>query len=286
MPGEAHGHIFMDGRDYKAAAARYKAGIDEPDLRKKLAAYQAAGIRFFRDGGDPYGASLAARRLAPEYGIDYRSPAFAIHRKGLYGGIVGRSFETMRDYHALVREAAAQRADFIKIMVSGIMDFSQFGVLSCPPLERAQIAEMVAIAHGEGFAVMAHANGEAVQSALEAGVDSIEHGNYPGADCVRLFAETGAFFVPTLSPAANLLGCGRFPDKVVNRIHQAHLAFVRQCAGAGVRIVCGSDAGAYLVPHARGTQDEAAYLAEAGLSPETLEANERLLAARFTRGGV
>ena len=38
---------------------------------------------------------------------------------------------------------------------------------------------MVHIAHEEGFAVMSHTNGcYGVQAAVEAGVDSIEHGNY------------------------------------------------------------------------------------------------------------
>ena len=146
MLGECHGHIFMDGRNYKQAAALYKSGICVEDLREKLAAYRDAGIHFFRDGGDPYGASLAARKLAPEYGIDYRTPAFAIHKKGLYGGIVGRAFETMGDFRALIREVADQKADFIKIMVSGIMDFNRYGALSCPPLDRQTIFEAIRIA--------------------------------------------------------------------------------------------------------------------------------------------
>ena len=38
---------------------------------------------------------------------------------------------------------------------------------------------MVYIAHEEGLAVMSHTNGaKAVADAVEAGADSIEHGNY------------------------------------------------------------------------------------------------------------
>ena len=286
MLGECHGHIFMDGRNYRQAAALYKNGICTEDLRAKLKAYHDAGVQFFRDGGDPYGASLAARRIAPEYGIDYRTPAFAIHRKGLYGGIVGRAFETVADFRALVKEAAEQKADFIKIMVSGIMDFNFYGKLSCPPLDRETIFEIIHIAHGEGFAVMAHANGEAVRDALEAGADSIEHGNYLPENCAQLFAQTGAFFCPTFSAVANLIPDSRFPREVTARIHSEHHAFVMQCARQGVRLVCGSDAGAYLVPHAQGIQDEAGYFAQLGISNVSLAQNESLLAARFCRGGV
>jgi len=53
------------------------------------------------------GVSLLAAKLAPEYGIEYRSPAFAIHRKGRYGSMVGKAFETMAEYRALVEEVKA-----------------------------------------------------------------------------------------------------------------------------------------------------------------------------------
>ena len=78
-----------------------------------------------------------------------------------------------------MQEVRRERGDFVKIMVSGIMEYSGFGVLSEETLEREWISEMIHIAHEEGFAVMAHANGaDAVLAAVEAGADSIEHGNY------------------------------------------------------------------------------------------------------------
>mgnify|MGYP000155212805 FL=1 len=78
-------HIFMDGVDYKKAAAAHENGPREDLIREHLAAYQKAGISYVRDGGDPYGAGVLARSLAPEYGITYRAPVFAIHRAGRYG---------------------------------------------------------------------------------------------------------------------------------------------------------------------------------------------------------
>ena len=55
-----------------------------------------------------------ARDLAPEYGIEYITPLFAIHKKGHYGGIVGYGFETMGEYRELVRLAKEKKSDFIK----------------------------------------------------------------------------------------------------------------------------------------------------------------------------
>ena len=49
--------------------------------------------------------------------------------------------------------------DFIKIMISGIMVYEQFGQMSEEPLAPEEIRELIHIAHEEGMAVMAHVNG-------------------------------------------------------------------------------------------------------------------------------
>ena len=67
VTAECHAHIFMDGVDYKKAAAAHENGPREDLIREHLAAYQKAGISYVRDGGDPYGAGVLARSLAPEY---------------------------------------------------------------------------------------------------------------------------------------------------------------------------------------------------------------------------
>ena len=66
VTAECHAHIFMDGVDYKKAAAAHENGPREDRIREQLAADQKAGISYVRDGGDPYGAGVLARSLAPE----------------------------------------------------------------------------------------------------------------------------------------------------------------------------------------------------------------------------
>ena len=44
---------------------------------------------------------------------------------------------------------------FIKIMISGLMDFNRYGVLTDEPMPDALIRELANIAHGEGFSIMA-----------------------------------------------------------------------------------------------------------------------------------
>lgn len=257
MFGECHGHIFMNGVDYKKAVSMYAHGVDREDVKRKLAVYRDRGITFYRDGGDHMGASEYARSIAPAYGIDYRTPIYAIHKNGHYGQIVGLGFDTMKEYHQLVLGVKARRGDFIKVMFSGIMDFDTDGHVTGTPLEREEIREMIHIAHEEGFRVMAHVNGaRTVQAAVECGVDSVEHGNFMDEECLQAFAESSAVWVPTVVTVANLLGSGRFQDCVIERLLRRQEQNLKRAFRLGIPVALGSDAGAYRVLHGQGIEDE------------------------------
>ena len=257
MFGDCHMHMVLDGIYYKDAIAAHRGHVRDDLIRAVLAQYQAAGITYLRDGGDAFGASMRARELAGEYGIEYRVPVFPMCLRGRYGAFIGRPFDTLKDYREMVKEVARQGGDFIKIMISGIMDFDRYGVITSEPLTRAQIREMIDIAHGEGFAVMAHANGaETIRHAVEAGVDSVEHGAYMDEETVALLAASDAVWVPTLSTVGDLIGDGRYPDAVLTAILEGQLQNLALCARLGGRIALGSDAGAYRVYHAQGARDE------------------------------
>ncbi len=257
MLGENHAHIFMNGVNYRQAVKEHEKGPEDSLIRSRLRAYQEKGVSFVRDGGDYLHVSERARELAQEYGIDYRTPIFAIHKKGHYGGIVGRSFDTMKEYAALVDEVKRAKGDFIKIMTTGIMDFDTDGSITGVDLKAKEVKEMVHIAHEEGFAVMAHTNGaQAVKDAVLAGVDSIEHGNYVDEECLRLMADKGTAWVPTITVVKNIIGCGRFSDKVLQSIWEKGKRNIRRGYELGVKLALGSDAGAYLVPHGQGIIDE------------------------------
>ena len=60
-------------------------------------------------------------------------------------------------------------------------------------------------AHNLGVKVDAHAHGnKGVIAALKAGVDSIDHGTFSDAEAMKLFKQTGAYLVPTLSPSVKI----------------------------------------------------------------------------------
>ena len=257
MFGENHAHIFMNGINYKAAVNRHKRGVDTEVIHEHFRAYQEKGILFIRDGGDDLGVSEKAKEIATQYGITYRTPIFAIHKKGHYGGIVGKSFENMREYTELVKEMKRRGGDFIKIMTTGIMNFDTDGSVTEEPLSAEEVKEMIHIAHEEGFHVMAHTNGaRAVLEAALAGVDSIEHGNYVDEEAMWAMKENGTVWVPTITVVKNMIGCGRFSDAVLEKIWETGSCNIQKGYEAGVQFALGSDAGAYLVPHGQGIENE------------------------------
>ena len=269
MFGDLHIHMILDGVYYRAAIDAQKEHPLDGLVRARLSDYQARGVCLLRDGGDAWGVSLRARELAGEYGIDYRSPAFPIYRRGHYGAFIGRGFDTEDEYRALLDEAGEKRADFIKLMISGLIDFDHFGVLTEPGPEPQDIRRMIELAHAAGFAVMAHANGDrAVTAALQAGVDSIEHGAYLSESVQLRMAQQRTLWVPTLSTIGNLLGSGRYPDAVLRRLLAQQQEAVRFVAAHGGRIGLGSDAGAWHVMHGQAIPDELGYLT-AALGPRT-----------------
>ena len=113
MFGDLHIHMILDGVYYRAAIDAQKEHPLDGLVRARLSDYQARGVCLLRDGGDAWGVSLRARELAGEYGIDYRSPAFPIYRRGHYGAFIGRGFDTEDEYRALLdgHFGAASAAD-------------------------------------------------------------------------------------------------------------------------------------------------------------------------------
>ena len=264
MKSDCHIHMVLDGADWKRAIDCHRSGPDRALIRSRLKAYAEAGFDYLRDGGDKWGVGAAAREEAGEWGITYRTPLAPLILAGHYGGFIGEKYENLREFALLVKQRRAQGADFIKLMISGIMDFDRFGVLSEPGLDPELIRELLHIAHGEGFAVMAHCNGAGTaRAAALAGADSIEHGAYLDDEALHAMAENGTIWCPTLSAIGNLRGTGRFDEAAVSAIYESAVQNLRRFVQMGGLIAPGSDAGAWAVPHGSGGVDEYAHLAHA-----------------------
>ena len=277
---DCHMHMVLDGDWWRSAMDRHRQSPDIPWIRKQLEIYRDRGFTWLRDGGDRLGAGKAARELAPEYGLVYRTPLSPLHWTGHYGGFIGTGFGDLKEFRLLAEQNRREGADFIKVMISGLMDFDTCGKLTEEPLEPEQIRAIVHTVKDMGLSVMLHANGaRTVEAAALAGADSVEHGAYLDEAALWAMKEAGTVWVPTLSTVGNLRGKGRFCEEAVQGILRSALDNVKRFAEMGGLLAPGTDAGAWAVPH--GSLTEYELFSGIGIDPERLEPGIRVLRNKF-----
>ena len=282
MRSDCHMHMILDGYEWKSAIARHAVQPDDAWIRQQIETYHKLGFTYLRDGGDRWGAGARAREIAKEYGITYRTPLANLCKAGHYGVFIGKKYENFREYRDLIRQQRAEGADFVKIMISGLMDFDRYGKLTEEGLPAQELRELIHIAHEEGFAVMAHCNGaRTAEAAAAAGLDSVEHGAYLDKDALQAMADMGTVRVPTLSAIGNLRGKGRFDEAAVCRILDSALENVKTFAGLGGLVAPGSDAGAWAVPHGSLTEFDLLEMALAERTEAVLETGTRKIREKF-----
>ena len=252
-------------------------------LRKMMENYLKMGINRLRDGGDKWGVGLMAKEIAKEFPLDFRTPIHGIYKRGSYGEFLGKPVDNGDESCRLIDELSRKKADFIKIILTGIMSFDDFGKADPAQFSRKELKKMVDHAHGLGLKTMVHVNTpQAIRTAIEAGVDTIEHGYCIDDSCLELLAASETIWVPTLAPFANIAACPEDHPmqayRVVSKMYfEGHRKAVQKAVNLGVKIALGSDSGATLVPHGQGTLDEFKFCQLCGLSEEKLSAVGELL---------
>lgn len=174
------------------------------------------------------------------------------------------------DCRRAVRAQVALGARVIKFAATG-------GVLSnvSGGLGRAMTPEemraIIDTAHALGRKVAAHSHAaEGTKAALEAGVDSIEHGTFLDDETIKLFKTKGAYLVPTeIAPVAALAQArgGALPPATIVKAEAAAAAMAanhRRAYAAGVKIAFGTDTG---VSKHGDNATEFALLVKNGLTP-------------------
>jgi imidazolonepropionase-like amidohydrolase len=168
----------------------------------------------------------------------------------------------------VVRTMVRAGADVIKCATTG-------GASSRPghgPKDSAfNLDEMKALvdeAHALGRRVMCHAlGGPGLRTAIEAGVDSIEHGCYLDEDpeLIPMMAEKGIFFVPTFTVYVFHREVSPPHVRVRGRdLEPHHIESLHKALDAGVKIGAGTDAGGHMhLINARELQ----CMVEVGMSP-------------------
>jgi imidazolonepropionase-like amidohydrolase len=287
LPGLIDGHDHLASHGYSLTS---RWGLDEPQSTRHMrtaavlqqtldsgyttvrdAAGLDAGFKLAIDEGLLAGPrlQLSLSIISPIGGIGDRiSPSGHICCMPPSPNVPSGVANGVQEVRNVVRTMVRAGADVIKCATTG-------GASSRPghgpkdqAFNRDEMAALVDEAHTLGRRVMCHALGGAgLRMAIEAGVDSIEHGCYLNEDpeLIPMMAARGIFFVPTLTvyvfhrerSAPHVQARGRL-------LYAHHIESIQRALRAGVPIVAGTDAGGH--EHGINAQ-ELQYLVEAGLSP-------------------
>jgi imidazolonepropionase-like amidohydrolase len=156
-----------------------------------------------------------------------------------------------------VRFEVKNGADVIKAAVSG-------GVLSLadevdtPQLTPAEMAALVDESHRLRKKVAVHCHGDqAAKEAIEAGVDSIEHGSFLKPETLTLMKNKGTYLTPTLMATEWILGkIDNYPPALQAKAKAAGAArsdMFRNAVKMGVKISFGTDAAVF--PHGQNAKE-------------------------------
>jgi imidazolonepropionase-like amidohydrolase len=168
-----------------------------------------------------------------------------------------------------VREQLSHGVDWIKVYSDRNYRVAGNGVLDdIPTFTLNELKAIVDETHRQRHRIASHAMAlYGVHNSVEAGVDSIEHGNYIADEDLRTMVQKGIYYVPTIYVGEYVAeGRAKAGAPVWLEMLAIHENTFRRALKAGVRIAFGTDIGGFdwhLNP-AR----EFAYMVKYGMTPE------------------
>jgi len=279
MPGlvDAHVHLVWDASaEPHEVVERESHALTVLRCAKNAGLHLRAGVTTVRDVGSADGLAVEIGR-AVELGIlsgpRVVAAGRAIAMTGGHGWFLGREADGPDAVRRAAREEIKAGASCIKLMASG----GVYGHAEEPGSPQLTVEEMrpaVEEAHKAGRKAAAHAYSvEAINNALEAGVDSVEHGSFLDRETVGRMREQGTYLVPTMSVYAAMaekgpgLGSPEYITRKTAEVLEAGGDAFRLALEAGVPVAAGTDCGAPGHPH--GTlPEELRLMVEAGATPQ------------------
>ena len=290
LPGliDAHTHITGEGTGNAIVNAATRTPLDDAVASTVYARRTLeAGFTTIRNAGAEGGADVALKR-AIDSGLvtgpriwTARTTISITGGHGDQGGLrpdlwvaptwMDGIVDSADEARKAVRYQHKYGADLIKITATG-------GVLSIGDSGDAQqftdeeLNAIVESAHLLGMKVAAHAHGKrGIESAIRAGVDSIEHGTYSDDASFRLFKERGAYLVPTILAGKTVAELATIPghfhptvQEKAARIGPLIQDMFKRAYAAGVKVAFGTDSG--VSTHGENGR-EFVYMVEAGMPP-------------------
>ena len=281
---DAHTHLTADysGNYNERRLQELDLNVSEQAIRATMFARATveAGFTTVRDLGSRFVASREFVDVALRNSINKGTivgPRMLVATKGI--GATGGHFDPtsgFRDFlfgrqpdytdgiangpdeiRKAVRFEVKNNADVIKAAVSG-------GVLSLadevdtPQLTPAEMAALVDESHRLRRKVAVHCHGDqAAREAIEAGVDSIEHGSFMKPETLAMMKKKGTYLTPTLMASEWIMGkLDNYPPVLQAKAKAATAArseMFRNAVKMGIKISFGTDAAVY--PHGQNAKE-------------------------------
>lgn len=280
MPGlvEAHCHLFLNGSEInlKARNDYFNSSFDQMLVvaRNNVADSLAAGITLIRDAGDKHGVNHAIKKEGRLPVV--RSPGLALRRPKRYGGFMAQEVASPDAIVNTITEFAGS-IDDLKIIQTGIIDFEHGIVKGDPQFDLESLSLIVQTAKKFNLRTFAHCSGsEGNEIAIQAGVNSIEHGFFLTEDQFKAMADKSIAWVPTFSPVyfqwnnPEIVGWNDQSVSNLRSILDLHFNNVALAHHHGVDMVAGSDAGSHGVKHGDGLIDELFHFHKAGIPLDSI----------------
>ena len=285
LPGliDAHVHVTSDTERSPGFGPPEALHGEEPRptelrwfiLAKAAGAFLRAGFTTIRDVGSYDDEAIVLReaiRLELVEGPRILSCGRIISATAPGARIFGtmyREADGPWEMRRAVREQLRRGADYIKVMATGARSVEREDPEPAQ-MTREELDAVVGEAHRMGLRVAAHAEGiDGVRMAIEAGVDTIEHGLslHRAPELLDLMAERGTVLVPTLTTFHDLAErfATEFSPLLVAQAQQQRDEAYRTLVAArdaGVTLAMGFDSGP---PGANAL--ELLRMIEGGLSP-------------------
>jgi imidazolonepropionase-like amidohydrolase len=290
---DCHVHLSDEGLADASVQDRDASGLRILRMAEHARRTLLAGFTTVRDVGGRDHLEFALRRAAQEGLI--RTPRLVLAGKIVSMTTAGasswlgmyRQADGVREVVKAVREQAAAGADVIKIMATGAVLAPGHERPTSAQFTREELKAAVETAHALGLRVAAHAHGVVgIARAVEAGVDTIEHGTHLHEDpgVAREMAARGVFLVPTLKALAKIADpeAPGVPEDMRAKAHDRRSdrdRTFRIALALGVPIAMGTDAATPFNRHGENAE-ELELMVSLGMSPVAAIAASSGAAAR------
>jgi len=269
LPGliDSHTHVLLQG-DITAEDYDRQLLKESPEYRTILATVNAArilswGFTTIRDvetegagyadvdvrnaiengviPGPRMQVATRAMDVTGAYGLLGYAPAIAVP-KGV------QEVDGVEGGRRAVREQLSHGADWIKVYSDRSYRVAPGGVLDdIPTFTLEELKAIVDEAHRQRHKVASHAMAlQGVHNSVEAGVDSIEHGNYIADADLKKMVEKGIVYVPTIYVGDYVAeGRAKAGASVWAAMPAIHEQTFRRALKAGAKIAFGTDIGGF-----------------------------------------